>query len=254
MDQPPGVPALELTGERTLPDVPQENYWYQRHVRVYEWIAQRVTGKQVVDLACGEGYGSDILASTAESVVGVEANPAAYEHAQLKYVRPNLGFVRELVEHFEEPAAVVVFLQTLEHVRDPHRLLDHFKGLVADAGGEVVVSTPNVLTLAPPGHGKSDNPWHTKEYRPEEFLDVLARHFCSVELFGLYNARKLAIHARVIDMLGVDRDVMHRRTGWTRPLYGGFVRAIKTTDFRLRPVSDVKELVHALDLIAIARP
>ena len=57
-DQPPGVPPLHLTGERTLPDVPEENYWYRRHLAVYEWIAQRVHGRRVVDLACGEGYGS----------------------------------------------------------------------------------------------------------------------------------------------------------------------------------------------------
>ena len=43
-DQPEGVPPLELTGERTLPDVPEENYWYQRHVAVYEWIAERWPG------------------------------------------------------------------------------------------------------------------------------------------------------------------------------------------------------------------
>jgi hypothetical protein len=41
-DQPPGVPALELTGERTLPDVPAENYWFRRHLVVYRWIATRV--------------------------------------------------------------------------------------------------------------------------------------------------------------------------------------------------------------------
>src|SRR3954452_5717328 len=57
-DQPPGVPPLALTGERTLPDVPEENYWYRRHLAVYEWIAERVWGRRVVDLACGEGYGS----------------------------------------------------------------------------------------------------------------------------------------------------------------------------------------------------
>ena len=60
--QPPGVPPLELTGERTLPDVPEENYWFRRHLAVYEWIRARVGGLRVADLACGEGYGSDILA------------------------------------------------------------------------------------------------------------------------------------------------------------------------------------------------
>ncbi len=79
--QPDGVPPLELTGERTLPDVPEENYWFQRHLVVYEWIAERVRGLRVVDMACGEGYGSEVLAAGASSVVGVDANPEAHEHA-----------------------------------------------------------------------------------------------------------------------------------------------------------------------------
>src|SRR5688572_31517238 len=83
-DQPPGVPPLSLTGERTLPDVPEENYWFRRHLVVYEWIAARAHGRRIVDLACGEGYGSAVLGRTAASVVGVDANPEAFEHARLK--------------------------------------------------------------------------------------------------------------------------------------------------------------------------
>src|SRR5437667_1644837 len=89
-NQPPDVPPLELTGERTLPDVPEENYWYRRHVAVYEWIAERCRGLRVADLACGEGYGSELLAGRAADVVGVDANPEAFEHAVARYERPNL--------------------------------------------------------------------------------------------------------------------------------------------------------------------
>jgi hypothetical protein len=111
-NQPPGVPPLPLTGERTLPDVPEENYWFRRHLVVYEWIGERVQGLGVVDMACGEGYGSDVLARSAASVVGVDANPEAHEHARLRYGRPNLRFERDLVESFSEPCDVVVFLRT----------------------------------------------------------------------------------------------------------------------------------------------
>src|SRR3954452_25357627 len=98
-DQPAGVPPLSLTGERTLPDVPEENYWYRRHLVVYEWIAARVCGRRVVDLACGEGYGTDVLGRTAASVVGVDANPEAFEHARLKYTRdPAVTFERTMIE------------------------------------------------------------------------------------------------------------------------------------------------------------
>src|SRR3954470_24713906 len=76
-NQPQGVPPLSLTGERTLPDVPEENYWFRRHLVVYEWIAARASGRRVVDLACGEGYGSGPLARTARSAGGVRPDPRA---------------------------------------------------------------------------------------------------------------------------------------------------------------------------------
>ena len=125
-DQPEGVPPLELTGERTLPDVPEENYWYRRHLVVYRWIAAQVAGKRVADLACGEGYGSDTLAERAADVIGVDANPEAFEHARLRYRRPNLRFERGLVEQFAEPRDAIVFLQTIEHVENPQDLLRGF--------------------------------------------------------------------------------------------------------------------------------
>src|SRR5918999_2094432 len=101
--QPKGVPPLELTGERTLPDVPAENYWFRRHLAVYEWIAARCAGLDVVDMACGEGYGTDVLGRRARNVTGVDANPEAYEHARLKYGRPGIRFVRDLVQRYEQP-------------------------------------------------------------------------------------------------------------------------------------------------------
>src|SRR5436305_2799263 len=81
-NQPPGVPPLALTGERTLPDVPEENYWFRRHLVVYEWIAARVAGLRVIDMASGEGYGAEVLARSAAAVIGVDANPEAHAHAR----------------------------------------------------------------------------------------------------------------------------------------------------------------------------
>jgi len=247
-DQPAGVPPLALTGERTLPDVPEENYWFRRHLVVYEWIARQVRGLRVVDMACGEGYGADVLARTAREVVGVDANPDAHEHARLRYVRPNLRFVRDMVERYDEPADAVVFLQTIEHVRNPGEVLERFKALCGP-GGLVVLSTPNVLTLAPEGAEKSGNPWHLKEYPAEEFRALCAGHFGHVELLGLFHARKLAVHAWALRRLRWD-DV-HRRLGITRLFYDRFTPAIATSDFALR--AD-RPLDGALDFVAVCRP
>jgi SAM-dependent methyltransferase len=242
-DQPPGVPPLELTGERTLPDVPEENYWFCRHLAVYEWIAARVGDKRVADLACGEGYGSDVLARTASEVVGIDANPEAYEHARLRYRRPNLRFERALVEEFAEPQEAIVFLQTIEHVHEPAALLERF----AAAAPVSYVSTPNRLTLAPPGAEKSDNPWHLREYAPAEYRALLEPRFARVELFGVFHARKLRAHGLAL-RLGWDR--VHRALRLTKPFYDRFVPAISASDFALRLESEA-ELDRALDLLAV---
>ncbi len=246
-DQPPGVPPLELTGERTLPDVPAENYWYRRHLAVYEWITPRVAGGRVLDMACGEGYGAEILAQRAGSVTGVDANPEAHEHARLRYRTPDLRFARGMVETWGEPGVMdaVVFLQTIEHVQDPAAVLRHFRTLLAP-GGVVYVSTPNLLTLAPPGAVKSGNPWHIKEYRAQELRELCQSVFARVQLLGLFHARKLRAHELAL-RLGWDH--VHKRLGVTQPFYDRFTPAIAASDFRLGP----ERLDAALDFLAICR-
>jgi cyclopropane fatty-acyl-phospholipid synthase-like methyltransferase len=244
-DQPAGVPPLSLTGERTLPDVPAENYWFRRHLVVYEWIARRVGGLRVIDMASGEGYGADVLARSGAAVVGVDANPEAHEHARLRYVRENLRFERTLIESFEEPADAIVCLQTIEHVHDADALLAHFRSLATTA----YVSTPNVLTLAPKGAERSDNPWHVHEYRAAEFRELCRRHFRTVELYGLFYARKLRAHELALT-LGWDR--VHPHLGIGERFYRSFTPAISSADFRMRAKPGGR-LERALDFVAVCR-
>jgi SAM-dependent methyltransferase len=246
-NQPPGVPPLSLTGERTLPDVPAENYWYQRHLVVYEWIARRVGGMRVLDMACGEGYGSMTLAQSAKSVVGVDANPEAFAHARLRYRRANLRFDRGLVETWGQPGTLdaIVFLQTIEHVFDAPAVLAHFRSLLAP-GGVAYISTPNLLTLAPAGAEKSENPWHIKEYRAAEFRELCEAGFGAVELLGVFHARKLALHERA---LGLGWDRVHKTLKLSGAFYDRFTPAIATTDFKLA----ADNLDGALDFLAICR-
>ena len=250
--QPAGVPPLELTGERTLPDVPQENYWFQRHLVVYEWIRARVGGLRVVDMACGEGYGTDVLARTAADVVGVDANPDAFEHAAAKYSRPGVRFERTLIDTFGEPRDAVVFLQTIEHVTNPGDILRHFAGLVEGSPRPAVyVSTPNVRTLAPEGAERSGNPWHVHEYRAAEFRALCSEQFGDVELYGLFHAGMLAAHQVAIERLGWD--TVHARLGITTPFYDWFTPAISMRDFALVGEHE-RDLDGALDFLAVCRP
>jgi 2-polyprenyl-3-methyl-5-hydroxy-6-metoxy-1,4-benzoquinol methylase len=248
-NQPEGVPPLALTGERTLPDVPEENYWFRRHLVVYEWIAERIGGRSVVDMASGEGYGSDVLARSAAAVVGVDANPEAHEHARLRYRRENLRFVRDLVETFSEPADAIVFLQTIEHLAEPGATLEHFRSLL-QADGIVFLSTPNVLTLAPKGASRSGNPWHVHEYRAREFERLCRSSFATVELYGLFHARKLRAHELA---LRAGWDAVHPRLRLTKRFYDWFTPAIAVSDFALRPALEA-DLDGALDFVAVCRP
>jgi SAM-dependent methyltransferase len=246
-NQPVGVPPLALTGERTLPDVPAENYWFRRHLAVYEWLGARVAGLRVLDMACGEGYGSAVLSRSAAEVVGVDANPEAHEHARRRYTRQNLRFERGMVENWGEPGSfdTVVFLQTIEHVHDPVAVLEHFRSLLAPMG-VAYISTPNVLTLAPDGATKSDNPWHLKEYRAEEFRALCASTFERVELLGLFHARKLRVHELA---LRLGWDAVHKRLGLTNAFYDRFTPAIASSDFALRAGGPD----GALDFVTICR-
>lgn len=244
-NQPPGVPPLSLTGERTLPDVPQENYWFQRHLVVYQWIAARCHDHRVLEMAFGEGYGADLLARTAREVVAVDANEEAHRHASLRYRRQNLSFELALIERYDEgaPYDAISFLQTVEHLQEPTAVIAHMARLLRP-GGSLYISTPNRLTLAPNGAVKSENPWHIREYTAGEFLDLLTPHFARVDLFGVFHARKLKAHDLALKL---QWDWLHQRLGLTGLFYSWFTPAIATSDFRI----GVGDLNCSLDLFAV---
>jgi hypothetical protein len=108
------------------------------------------------------------------------------------------------------------------------------------------VSTPNRLTLAPPGAERSGNPWHVREYTPAEYEALVAPVFPAHEVLGLFHARKLRAHELAL-RLGWDR--VHPALRFTRPFYDRFVPAITERDFELRP----GPLERALDLLAVCR-
>ena len=119
------------------------------------------------------------------------------------------------------------------------------------------LSTPNVLTLAPKGAERSDNPWHVHEYRAREFQELCAQRFGEVQLYGLFHARKLRLHQLA---LWAGWDAVHPRLGLTRRFYGWFTPAIAASDFALTPAvgggapAGEADLDRALDFVAICRP
>ena len=227
-DQPEGVPPLELTGERTLPDVPEENYWYRRHVAVYEWIAERVRR------AAGGGP---------RQRGGLRVRPAREAGRrrdrggrQPRGLRARAGALPP-----RQPAASsAAWSRTSTSRATPSSSCRRSSTSTSRRGCSsgspriapvAYISTPNRLTLAPPGAEKSDNPWHLREYDAGQYRELLEPHFDRVEILGLFHARKLRAHELAI-RAGWDR--VHPALRITKPFYDRFIPAISARDFRLR--------------------
>ena len=78
---------LPLTGERTVPGLAEENYWFRRHEVVYQRLADRCAGRDVLEAGCGEGYGADLIADVARRVIGLDYDESAVAHVQARYPR-----------------------------------------------------------------------------------------------------------------------------------------------------------------------
>ena len=168
---------LNWTGERYLPWLEEAAIGYE-HLHRYAYATQFVRNKRVLDLACGEGYGSYLLARTAESVVGIDIDENAIKHARNKYIKQNLEFkvgsITEVPIAGEHLFDVAVCFEALEHIEDHQKLLSEVKRLLT-ADGVFIVSTPNktVYTDEP----QFNNPFHVHELYFDEFRELFRDAF-----------------------------------------------------------------------------
>ncbi len=190
---------LPLTGERTLPGVPGEEYWFARHEAVYRWIADTLADHLrdgvVVEAGSGEGYGAALLRDAgARVVVSLEYDEASVRHARSTYsavgtTRANLAAMPLAAGS----ADVLVSLQVVEHLWDlPGFLRDC--AAVLRPGGVLVVSTPNRPVFSPGlGRGeKPTNPFHVAELDAEQLHDLIeTAGFTDVVVRGLHHGRRI---------------------------------------------------------------
>jgi SAM-dependent methyltransferase len=155
------------------------------HLHRYHWVAPLAAGKRVLELASGEGYGARILAAEAASVVGVDIDPAAVDHAASKYGAANLTFVQGSITRVpiseDQGFDLVVCFEAIEHIEDHESLLSEVKRLLKPEG-RFVVSTPNKDVYASEaGHG---NPFHVKELSFPELDALLRARFSQILYFA----------------------------------------------------------------------
>jgi 2-polyprenyl-3-methyl-5-hydroxy-6-metoxy-1,4-benzoquinol methylase len=194
--------ALEFTGERIVPGKTPE-ILFREHEERYAFAAQYVAGKDVLDIACGTGIGTDHLRKTgAACCYGVDIDPMVVEYAKTAY--ENCIFLRADATRLSLPdnsMDLVVSMETIEHVLDQQKFLLECKRVLRP-NGRFICSTPNRIIY----RWQGQNPFHVRELTADEFASLIAAHFGNVRLFSqseriylLYVLRKLA--ARSLDRL-----------------------------------------------------
>lgn len=182
---------LEFTGERFTPECVREIRY--EHVHRYALAAELVRGKTVLDAACGEGYGANILAGTAKSVQGVDISAGAVQHATARYRADNLAFEVADCCALPFPDAqfdVVVSYETLEHLEAQEALLAEFRRVLKPEGF-LVVSSPDKAIYT--DRLQNRNPFHVRELYREEFERLLAGRFPAVRFLG----QRLGFHSLI---------------------------------------------------------
>ena len=177
------IDSMPFTGERFTPECERE-IWYE-HWHRYVFARSFVSGKRVLDAACGEGYGTALLADVASTVVGIDISDAAIAHARSRYgTRANLSFKRGDCTALDAPDAsfdVIVSFETLEHVAAQEALIAGFARALAP-GGILIVSSPDKKTYSD-DRGFS-NEFHVRELYRDELMNLLRPQFPFVRLYG----------------------------------------------------------------------
>jgi SAM-dependent methyltransferase len=238
--------SLVLTGERTLPGIPDENYWFRRHEAAYDAVVPFVTGADVLEAGTGEGYGADLLArSGARRVVALDYDAVTTAHVRNAY--RTVDVIRGDLQRLPLASAsvdAVVCLQVLEHLWDQ-------PGFVAECArvlrpsSTLVIATPNRLTFSP--SGSVLNPFHTRELSAAELIELLSPSFIGTRMYGVRHGKRLARFERRHGSLVAAQTAGLPQT-WAATVRR-FVHRVRTRDF----VIDETDIDTSLDLLVVAR-
>ena len=173
---------MEITGERFMPEVDAD--WTLEHTHRYFLAREAAQGKVVLDIACGEGYGSRLLADVAAKVVGVDISLEAVHHAAKKYTHPRLVFVQgsaTAIPLADDSVDLVISFETIEHLAEHEAMLAEIRRVLRP-GGMLCISSPDKYEYSDvPGYA---NEYHVKELYRDEFEDLLKRYFSHIQIQG----------------------------------------------------------------------
>lgn len=231
------------TGERILLEK-ETPLMIARHLSAYQFAKGYVGGKTVLDIGCGEGYGSHFLSGYSRQVIGIDYNASVIEYAREKYQGANLEFSKVDIKDLavlNNKFEVVCCFQVIEHLIDTDSFLQNIKSTLT-GDGVFICSTCNKLDSSPNSSAPL-NKFHVKEYLLDEYIKLLRGYFGTVEVYGLRRSRKLNFYRRLkkiglFNFLPASFDPVKRFYRYVD--YRGFV-IVKN------------DLATALDFIAVCR-
>ena len=248
--------GLPLTGERTVPGLAPENYWFRRHEVVYRWCSDMCAGQEVLEAGCGEGYGADLIASVARRVAAVDYDAATVAHVRTRYPRVEVMAANLVAVPMPDTSVdVVVNFQVVEHLWDQPQFVTECLRLLRP-GGLLLMSTPNRITFTPDSDTPV-NPFHTRELNAAELRELLEDGgFRVAGLYGVFHGPRLTeIDARHGGSI-IDAQIARAVTDapWADDLLAD-VAAVRCEDFDI--VEDGagpgrRDIDASLDLLAIA--
>jgi SAM-dependent methyltransferase len=240
---------LPLTGERTVPGIAEENYWFRRHEAAYRTLRTWCADAVVLEAGCGEGYGADLFATDAAVVLGLDYDVLTTRHVAAAYpavraVRGNLAALPVRTGGID----VVANLQVIEHLWDQDGFLAECRRVLRP-GGRLLITTPNRLTFSP-GRDTPLNPFHTRELAPAEMANLLRDNGFELETLRTlrHGPRLRALDAEFGGSI-IDAQVAVAVSGepWPAGLLAA-VRSVTCEDFEL----GTDEQDAGLDIVAVA--
>jgi SAM-dependent methyltransferase len=238
--------TLPLTGERTVPGIAEENYWFRRHEAAYLHLIGHCADAVVLEAGCGEGYGAQLIRTVARRVIALDYDELTSRHVARSY--PELDVLRGNLATLplrDGSVDVVANLQVIEHLWDQEEFLAQCRRVLRP-GGTLIVTTPNRLTFSP-GQDTPLNPFHTRELAPSE-LDEMLREagFRVDELTGLRHGKRLdsLLNGGIID---AQVEVALSGAPWPAELKEA-VESVTVEDFDITS----EDMDTCLDLVAVA--
>ena len=254
--------GLPLTGERTVPGLAVENYWFRRHEVAYRHCADMCAGRDVFEAGCGEGYGADLLAGAARRVQALDYDAATVAHVRSRYPRVEVAEGNLAALPLPDASVdVVVNFQVIEHLWDQPQFITECLRVLRPEG-RLLISTPNRITFTP-GSDTPLNPFHTRELNAAELTELLEAGGFEIDgMYGVFHGPRLAEmdarHGGSIIEAQIARALAD--APWPQDLLDD-VAAVRCEDFEIvgadaRDINDVaaaaRDINDSLDLLAIA--